>query len=152
MPYITPKTNWEIRTSGGVYVGDYLNASDYTRIINNIDFIHDACEAAYGITISEVSMPSRSVNDVPLASDFNAIETNIQYLCESLFFPATWTTKKTYYNNGVTPLVADWNRWESTILAFKQRLDHDAQWVGFITSDSENFITSDGDTFQVMEL
>ena len=152
MAYITPKTNWEVRISGGVYVGDFLNASDYTRIIGNIDFIHDACEAAYGVTIPETSMPSRSINDIPLASDFNTIEDNIQSICENFFFPSTWTTKKTYYTNGQVPLVSDWNRWESTILAFKQRLDYDANWVGFITSDSENFIDANGDTFQVMDI
>ena len=151
MPYSTPKTNWEIRrTNTGAYAGDYLNASDYMRIVNNVAFLHDACQVIYRITIPETSMTSHTVNDVPLAADFNAIETNIQYICEKTFFPDSWSSKKTFYANGTAPGVDDWNRWERTIRAIKDRLDYDSQWIPFIDSDGLPFYTSDGAEFLVI--
>jgi len=151
MAYVTPKTDWRVNISGGVYIGDFLNATDYARICDNITFLAQLISTSYGVTITLDTMPSRSVNSIPYAADFNAIESNIQKLCNALIIPDAWTGQKTWYANRAAPMVEDWNRWEATILALKNRVDYDANWVDFYTSDSELFLTSDGETFKVLE-
>ena len=150
MAYLTPKTDWTITISGGNYVGDFLNASDYTRICDNITYLALLINTQYGTSITLDPMASMTVNSIPYATDFNAIESNIQKLCSALVTPASWTGQKTWYANKPTPTVNDWNRWEATILGIKQRVDYDANWVGFITSDNEPFTDVVGNYFKVL--
>lgn len=150
MAYSTPKTDWTITISGGIYVGDFLNASDYTRICDNITYLALVINSQYGKSIVLNPMTSMTVNSIPYASDFNAIEDNIELLCQNLTIPSTWTGKKTWYANKPTPTVGDWNRWEGTILELKKRIDYDAMWVGFTTADNEPFTDVNGNYFNVL--
>ena len=150
MAYINPKTDWAIKVINGVYTGDFLNVSDYERIIGNIDYIAKLMQTIYGTVVSLNPMPDKAVNAIPYASDFNAIEDNIDILCQNLTMPSTWTGKKTWYANKPTPTVGDWNRWEQTILELKNRIDLDAVWEEFYTKDNEPFYGSDGQ-FMVLE-
>ena len=151
MAYINPKTDWAIKVINGVYTGDFLNVSDYERITGNIDYLATVINNVYGKSIVLEPMPVRTVNSIPYASDFNALENNIELLCENLTVPSAWTEKKTWYANKPTPTVGDWNRWEGTILGLKERIDYDAQWTDFLTADNEPLYGSDGNEFMVLE-
>ena len=151
MPYLTPKTDWTVNISGGVYLGDFLNSADYTRICENITYLAQLLYTIYGITVTLDSMPSRAVGSIPYASDFNAIETNIQRMCNAWFTPSTLTGQKTWYNNKPSPKTDDWNRWESTIASIKARIDYDAQWVAFYTVNNEPFVDADGNNFKILD-
>jgi len=150
MAYITPKIDWAVKVIGGIYTGDFLNVSDYERITGNIDYLAKLMQTIYGTAISLNPMPEKDVGSIPYASDFNAIEDNIDLLCQNLTLPSSWTGAKVWYANNPAPTVSDWNRWEQTILELKNRIDLDAVWEEFYTSDNEPFYCSDGQ-FMVLE-
>lgn len=151
MAYLTPKTDWAVRIVSGVYTGDFFNAADYNRIADNITYIAELAETLYSITITLETMRTMTPASIPYAEDFNALEANIQAVCDAVTMPASWSGQQTWYANGTAPLVSDWNRWEATVRDLKARIDYDARWVGFLTADDEVFITADGKEFKVLE-
>lgn len=102
--YRTPKTDW--------VASDYFNYTDYTRIIDNVAEIKKNGDEIYSNIPAMSTMNSKSnYKAIPYASDWNAIEGNVNKLSIAIF--GSGYTEKTFTDNGYAPNYEIFNKWES---------------------------------------
>lgn len=113
--WITPKTDW--------VATDRFNISDYNRIKNNLQYIHDESEKIYGeYSIVDMGSDLDSYGGYWSADNFNAFENNLHTINEHML-NASIGTKMTFYPNGAFIGYAELNRIESVTLTLKSTID-----------------------------
>lgn len=124
MSWQTPKTNWNITfDSEGNYAGDYFNATDFNRIKNNLEFLHDLAIKLYD-DFEIVSIG----NDKTISDYFYADE--IEQMIDNLITINENTLQKSYGNfpsfsdNGHTIDFITLNRIENAILDLYLNLNY----------------------------
>lgn len=122
MEWITPKTDWKVRTDEqGKYVGDYFGIEDYNRIKNNIQFLHTLAVKMYeNFKISDMG-DDKGYADYPYADEINIIENNLEILAENTF-RKNYGKKQVYVDNGRFIDHEELNRIESVLLDMYNRL------------------------------
>lgn len=98
MSWINPKTSWS--------KSDYINASDYNRIKNNVEFIKELIQDEYDFPYEDMG-EDKSVNDYWYADEVNTICDNLDSMCEAL--GGDFSGKPMYSDNGATPTYAELN-------------------------------------------
>lgn len=152
MGWLTPKTNWEIKPLvDGLYQGDWFNYTDFNRIAGNLRYLHAAGQNVYSATFSIPSITDQSVNNIPHASDLNALEDALYAIATNTFMPEDYSGKVTWVANGATPTVDDLNRIEEAIADIYTELNAVSILQQFSTDSSEPVITSDGSYFMVRQ-
>lgn len=88
MQWITPKTDWKIRTDAdGKYTGDYFETEDYNRIKNNIQFLRAFAMKLYpAFEIADMG-EDRSEEDYLYADEVNLLEENLKEIAAGTFKP-----------------------------------------------------------------
>ena len=66
MDWITPKTDWT--------ADDYINVTDYNRVVNNLNYI----KITFNIVVSAPTLVSKQIADLPVCELYNAIEQNLE--------------------------------------------------------------------------
>lgn len=107
MAWITPKTDWSAT--------DHVSASDYNRIINNLQVLQELAKKLYG-NINLESMGENVDRSIkPRPSMFNHIENNLETINEHTLNLDIGETK-TYTSNGRTIDYNEFNRIEEGML------------------------------------
>lgn len=113
--WTTPKTNW----TGA----DRFNISDFNRIKNNLQYLHDESENIFGeYTIIDMGSDISSYAGFWDVDLFNAIENNLQTINEHML-DVPIGAKMTFYPNGVFIGHAELNRIENASLTLKSTID-----------------------------
>ena len=112
MAWVTPKTNWEVRTDArGYYLGDFFNVADYNRIKNNFVFLFNAA----GLTPPAFG-PDKVCNTSTIspiyAREINAFEDALEYLRVNLADLDTGVSMQ-FFQNGRAITYDELNRLES---------------------------------------
>lgn len=113
--WTTPKTNW--------IASDSFNISDYNRIKNNLQYLHDESENIFGqYAIIDMGSDISSYAGYWNVDLFNAIESNLQTINEHMLnLPIG--AKLTFYPNGVFIGYAELNRIENASIMLKSTID-----------------------------
>lgn len=112
MPWIEPKTNWEVKPYGenGEYRGDWFSVDvDYARVTGNIRYLADIAH----IAVAEV--PQYFTVEGPTEVVFNTLEGGIGALWAALWQGGYFPPTRYWAGNGTAPTVEDWNRWEESL-------------------------------------
>lgn len=105
--WITPRTDWTSES--------YFNIEDYNRIKNNVTYLKDMALKLY-LSFSFTDLGTdKTYTDFPYASEFNAIESNLENMKNSTF-PFFSEARNTYYDNQQFASAADLNRIETACL------------------------------------
>lgn len=146
----TPKIDWEIKPKvNGLYNGDWFNVDpDYIRITDNLRYLRIVGQNVYGVTLPSVTMIEQTLDYYPNADVLNAIESNLLSIIQGSYYPAAYTGKKTWLDNGPTPTVDDLNRIERSCAELLAKYNETPLDV-FIPNGSDALITSGGDNFMV---
>lgn len=118
MAWITPKTNWRaIYDESGEYLGDFLNVADYERISGNLQHIKDLYIEYNKPNVTLDAMVSIDTSSLAYASQWNAIENNLEKLIIAFGGLLSLAgNKKIYIANGRTIDYNELNRIESISL------------------------------------
>ena len=111
MAWTTPKTDWKVTVTDGVYTGDYFNYTDYNRIKNNIIYL--ASQPMPNVDIEDMG-GDKSLGDLIYSRDFNAFENNLALIGKAVGYP--YEDYPMFSANGNTPNFADLNQIESFCL------------------------------------
>lgn len=116
MEWITPKTDWTSE--------DYLNATDYNRIVGNISYLKAYLDTLFFGLTNISTMEEKTVKSLIYAREINNIETALEQLnLETYKFDIGET--KEYMANTRANIFAELNRIESAILLlYKQMINH----------------------------
>lgn len=113
--WTTPKTNWTDT--------DRFNISDFNRIKNNLQYLHDESEIIYGeYDIADMGSDISSYAGYWDVEKFNIIEQNLITI-NTHMNGADIGQALTYYENGVFINHAELNRIENTSLTLKSIID-----------------------------
>lgn len=105
-----PKTDWATT--------DFINYTDYERIRNNIGYIYQmASELYYGMDDLATMATKTGYSAYPYASEWNALESNLHMIFNSINTVSTIGEQKTFYTNGTSLDATELNRIESATLA-----------------------------------
>ena len=108
MAWIEPKTDWT--------KNDRFNYSDYNRIKNNLNYLHDKVEQLVKpVEIGDMGDDISSYLAYWDVNVFNLFETNLELLASSSY-GKDYGNKQTFYPNSVFPKYDEFNRIESATL------------------------------------
>lgn len=114
MEWIQPKTDWVI--------SDRFNISDYNRIKNNLNFLHEKAEELYP-NFDIINMGAdKGYSDYPYAREINYFEENLEIINQSVFTQDIGMTV-TFYSNGAFIQADELNRIESAMLSIYEMLN-----------------------------
>lgn len=117
----TPKTDWHGFVNGnGDYEGDRFNSTDYNRIKNNIQYLHDMAVEMYE-EFSIEPLENKGVADYPYADEINTIETNLETVAVNTF-KKDYGSKIIFYDNAAFIDFNELNRIESATLDLYNKL------------------------------
>lgn len=105
--WIVPKTNW-VKT-------DYINIDDIHRIAGNITYLKELAYKMYETFIFGDMGGIKTYSDWPRATEYNAIERNIETMIQSTY-PFSHPSMRTYEANMPMPDYNDLNRLEGLTL------------------------------------
>lgn len=152
MAWLNPKTNWEVKPLvDGMYQGDWFNYSDYNRIVSNLQHLHTLGQNILGIVFSISTMSPAVLNAFPKAVAFNTVEDSLYALTQNIYEPPTYPGKSTWLGNSAAPTYADLNRIEGACDAIYAYLYSLIVEQAFVPFGSDELLTSDGETFLVIE-
>lgn len=124
MAWIQPKTDWAIT--------DRFNATDYNRIKNNLNYLHDYAERLYD-EFEIIDMGAdKGYSDYPYAREINNMEGNLETINLHVYKQNIGSTA-TFYSNGAFIQWSELNRLESGILSIYSLLSR--QQAGLITTE-----------------
>lgn len=125
MAWQTPKTNWHGETdSEGNYTGDRFNATDFNRIKNNLEYLHDLAILFYD-RFSIVSLgEDRTPADYFYADEINQLEDNLKTI-NAFSLKRNYGSSPIYVDNGSTMDFQELNRLEGAILDLYNRLTNE---------------------------
>ena len=110
------KTNWQAKVSpDGEYLGDYFNAADYNRIVNNLAYLHTLAEKMYRNHKSPALAAHKEVGAYYYADELNSIEDGLEKLNVQTVNTEIGN-KKTFMSNGPSIDFNELNRIESAML------------------------------------
>lgn len=116
MAWQTPKTDWAVHyDTAGSYTGDYFNASDYSRIKGNLEYLCTLA-ATVGPMPADMTIPAVTVASYGYASTFDALERALDKLLAAGVYDPGIAARKTWAGNQAAPLAADINRIENSCL------------------------------------
>ena len=115
MSYITPKTDW-VRT-------DRFNISDYNRIKNNLNYLHEKACIVFG-DFDIIDMGDDLVVYTGLwdFEDFNNFESNLDTINQHML-NEDYGAKKTFYGNSPFINFEELNRIEGATVRMKTIID-----------------------------
>ena len=114
MEWITPKTDW-VST-------DRFNITDYNRIKNNLEYLHEYAETLYfPFDISNMGANKDSYADYFYADEFNLFEDNLKAINQNIFTQDFGIAQR-FYDNGPFIQYGELNRIESAILSIYELL------------------------------
>lgn len=118
MAWTTPKTDWQATyDENGEYLGDFLNVADYERICGNLQHIKDLYIEYNKPNVTLDAMVSIDTSSLAYASQWNAIENNLEKLIIAFGGLLSLAgNKKIYIANGRTIDYNELNRIESISL------------------------------------
>lgn len=118
MAWIQPKTNWQARyNESGEYIGDFLNVADYERICGNLQLIRDLYISYNKPSVILDTMETIDHTSLAYASQWNAIENNLEKLIIAFGGLLSLSgNKKIYIDNGRTIDYTELNRIENVSL------------------------------------
>ena len=109
-----PKTNWENT--------DKFNVSDFNRIKNNIEFLHNEAELLYkNFEISNMGQNIESYESYWDVKCFNAFEENIETI-NNIIFTQDYGIMQRFFENGPFIKLDELNRIEAACLRMKDIL------------------------------
>ena len=109
-----PKTNWENT--------DKFNVSDFNRIKNNIEFLHNEAELLYkNFEISNMGQNIESYESYWDVKCFNAFEENIETI-NNIIFTQDYGIMQRFFENGPFIKWDELNRIETACLRMKDIL------------------------------
>ena len=116
MAWTTPKTDWAST--------DTFNITDFNRIKNNLNYLHDESESMFGEQYPIIDMGSDLSSYAGFwdVSKFNAIEQNLATINEHLISSDIGSTL-TFYENGTFITYGELNRIESATVTLKATID-----------------------------
>lgn len=114
MGWTEPKTNWKAT--------DFVNASDYDRIAGNLLALQTQALNVFGIIDFEPMTDDKDYASLPYASDWNAVENNLETLNTHTYNYDIGVTK-TFYANQAYINYVELNRIESACVRIKAQLD-----------------------------
>lgn len=125
MAWTTPKTDWAIRyDENGEYLGDFLNVEDYNRICGNLQHIKNEFIDYNKPNIDFKAMEEITIRSLAYASQWNAIEENLEALIKGgSYTPIIISSGKRYVDNGRTIDYTELNRIESLSLQIHELLE-----------------------------
>lgn len=126
MAWITPKTDWTARYDGTIRIGDFLNASDYNRIKNNLQYLYDLAVTLYPFFEIENLGPDKIVGDYFYAEEMNTIEADL-HVINTNTLNRNYGSVHTYSDAGYTPGYTELNRIESATLDLYDRLTNQSE-------------------------
>lgn len=126
MAWQTPKTDWYgYVNSDGVYIGDYFNYTDFNRIKNNLEFLHNLAVKLYD-SFDIVSIGTdKTTSDYFYADEINHLEQNLNTI-NTKTINASYGSTPTYSANGYIMDFEELNRLESAILSLYNYLNTQA--------------------------
>lgn len=124
MAWQTPKTNWKATyDESGEYLGDFLNVADYERICSNLQLIRDLYITYNKPNVVLDYMETIDNTSLAYASQWNAIENNLEKLIVAFGGLLDLAgNKKIYIANGRTIDFNELNRIESVSLLINEYL------------------------------
>ena len=137
MAWVTPKTDWQSTTSEGIYTGDYFIFTDFNRIKNNLEYLHDLAVQYYPAFPIESLGNDRTVMDFVYADEFNKLESNFSAINEHSL-NRDYGTAPFYVPNGPFPDYSELNRLESAMLDIYEGLSE------LNTNDRRKFVWNFG--------
>ena len=115
MTWSTPKTNWEST--------DRFNISDYNRIKNNLEYLHEFANTLYlSFSIADMGENKESYADFFYADEFNLFEDNLKVINQTVFTQDIGYAQR-FYDNGQFIKYDELNRIESAILSIYEMLN-----------------------------
>ena len=115
MAWTTPKTDW-VST-------DTFNITDFNRIKNNLEYLHDESESMFGqYDIIDMGSDLSSYAGFWDVSKFNAIEQNLATINQHLISADIGITL-TFYPNGAFITFTELNRVERATVTLKASID-----------------------------
>lgn len=118
MAWTTPKTDW--------VDSDYVNWSDYNRIIGNLKFLTDLVDSLYAKfdpdTITDTGDEITSYEHIWTAQEWNNIESALQGIIDSVKLTLNFGSGETFSTNGPFINSTELNRIESATLNIYERL------------------------------
>lgn len=113
MAWMQPKTDWKVRyDEDGSYAGDYLNAEDFERIRQNIEYVTGEAQELY-FAIPDAGIPQVTNSSFGLASTIDSAEQTLRRLYDTAYKPEGVPEFKNWGANDFAPTFEDLNRWES---------------------------------------
>lgn len=124
MAWVTPKTNWYGGVVGGVYEGDYFNATDYNRIKNNLSYLKDLTSSVYGAIDSFPTLGAdKNYTSYLYAEEINNLELALDLINDSTV-RLEIGDRAVFYANGNTIDYVELNRLESAILDLYENINN----------------------------
>lgn len=122
--WLEPKTDWQVSyDSDGNYTGDYFNFDDYNRIKNNVKYLRKLALVLYlDFKYEEMGDDKFGYSDLPYASEFSLIESNLESIKNNSFAFYSANSKR-WYGNMPTLNYQDLNRIESACLSMYDGLN-----------------------------
>lgn len=123
MAWTTPKTDW--------VDSDYVNWSDYNRIIGNLKFLTDLVDSLYAKfdpdTITDTGDKITSYEHIWTAEEWNNIEKALQDIIDFVKLTVGFGDGETFVTNGPFIDSTELNRIESAMLSIYERLTNKAK-------------------------
>lgn len=122
--WLEPKTDWQVSyDADGNYTGDYFNIEDYNRIKNNVKYLRKLALVLYiDFKYEEMGDDKFGYSDLPYASEFSLIESNLESIKNNSFAFYSANSKR-WYGNMPTLNYQDLNRIESACLSMYDGLN-----------------------------
>ena len=138
MAWTTPKTDWKVTVTDGVYTGDYFNYTDYNRIKNNIIYL--ASQPMPNVDIEDMG-GDKSLGDLIYSRDFNAFEHNLDLIGKVVGYP--YKNYPMFSDNGDSPDFEDLNQIENFCLELYDVVN--GNFVYAIDTDDVFAVDTEGD-------
>lgn len=114
--WTTPKTDWYGATTTAGYSGDYFNYTDYNRIKNNLEYLHELCQLLYNnYNTNHIELDDKTISSWLYADEINALEENLEIMNQNTLNHSLGSSK-TYSANGPMIDYEELNRIESASL------------------------------------
>ena len=126
MEWQTPKTDWQVRyDENGRYAGDYFEAEDYNRIMDNLIWLAQESQGLW----PPFETPTKqwvTAESFGYASYINALEEWLESLVLHTADPGVYYGRR-WLENGPAPTADDLNRMEKGALALYHMLAQQKQ-------------------------
>jgi len=134
MAWTTPKTDWKVTITDGVYTGDYFNYTDYNRIKNNIVYL--ASLPLPNVDIYDMG-GDKALGDMVYYYEFNDFQDNLRMIGQSA--GVAYENYRSFSANGNTPTFEDLNQIESFCLTLYEVLNGGLVYA----VDTDNLLAED---------